>query len=1267
MRLAKLTLAGFKSFADRTEFTFDDPVTGIVGPNGCGKSNVVDAIKWVLGERSAKSLRSKEMLDVIFAGSAGRKPAGYASVTLTFDNPLMDGLFDQDGNRSDEPRRPLAVDTDTVAIERRLDRDGNSKYLINGAVARLRDIRELFMDTGAGADAYSIIEQGKVDAMLLASPTERRTIFEEAAGVARFKARRLEAVRKLDRAEVNLVRVREQLESTERRLKTVRRQASKARVFQRLTTELRGLRMASLFDEHHELLERLDGLTSRLADLERGRRRAGEDLENAESAKQEAELRRHDLHEARREAENEQSVARHEEQQSLQRIELTRRAHAETVAQIERDRAAIEEIDNEIAALDAQADGLRAEIERLTQSVSEIETEQERVGERASQMRQRIASLRETAGEKRAAAARIDRERTTIGARIDAETSRAEAIEQEREKTRSARQRLEIERSSAGSSLKEAESSIGSRKDAMETSQSKLDALDEDAMSLAEDQRKLAESLNELEQRRARLESRRQTLQEMDESRAGLGDAVRSVLERRDRDGEDGPFAPLLGALADLIETDAAHAEAVESALGESLQALVVGSLAEMTDRDALGELPGRVTLLPIETPPHTAEGAPAREGSLASMVRCADRVRPVVDRLLGRTRLSPSLDEAMRFARHSPRGFWDAIVTPAGEVVGADGRVVAGPRTGSVDTGVGLLARRAELTTLTERLDSLDNRIRTERDALKSMDSKAGALDTVRDAHRAELAGLERALAGDEQRAERFRAELGRIEREIPRLAEELTALDERAEANRNERAQLAERADRLHRLEADQSRAADEAEAALEAAQGALEEASERLTAIRVEIGQRNEQLQSTRRELGRVEGDAEQAGRRRQAIDEHLNQSRDKLEEHDGVIKSAEERIRDANNRAETAVARLEEIEHDMASAEEDARLSGERVIAARQHAQRIERDWSSLEVSKREVEVKRENLEARAADELGLDLAVERAAYRELMEQGDVDRIDPAEVAAEIESLREDIKRLGNVNLDAIDEESQLEEQNVELAEQVEDLDRARATLETLIAELETASRDRFKTTFETIQANFAGPDGMFRKLFGGGRAEVRLMPDPETGEIDWLESGVEIMAKPPGKEPRAIRQLSGGEKAMTAVALLMAIFKSKSSPFCILDEVDAALDDANVERFCNIVRQFLDQSHFIVITHNKRTMQMADALYGVTMQERGVSKRVRVQLDQVGRDGKIKAGALKQDQAEPAEAPEADQEPEQRTIRSQLAAMRGEDSGVNSQR
>jgi chromosome segregation protein len=363
--------------------------------------------------------------------------------------------------------------------------------------------------------------------------------------------------------------------------------------------------------------------------------------------------------------------------------------------------------------------------------------------------------------------------------------------------------------------------------------------------------------------------------------------------------------------------------------------------------------------------------------------------------------------------------------------------------------------------------------------------------------------------------------------------------------------------------------------------------------------------------------------------------MAQRRAALEQHRLIIGECEAAMAQAESDRASAEEELARVQDGLKEATASAHELGERVNLSRQHATAVERDWHSVEVARREVEVKRENLEERAQQELSLDLAREQVEYRELISDPDVVRVNTEQAGEQIESLRRQIKELGNVNLDAIEEENLLEARNEELIRQVADIDAARVGLEELIQRLNVASEQRFKDTFETIQRHFSGEQGMFRQLFGGGKAEVRLMPiikegpsgeKIDTGEIDWLESGVEVIAKPPGKEPRSISQLSGGEKTMTAVALLLSIFRSKPSCFCVLDEVDAALDESNTERFCRVLNRVLDQSHFIVITHHKRTMAAADRLYGVTMQERGVSKRVTVKLDQVGEKGEIDRAA-----------------------------------------
>ncbi len=1271
MRLSRLTLSGFKSFADTTEFTFDAPVTAIVGPNGCGKSNVVDAIKWVLGERSAKSLRGKEMADVIFAGSAGRAPGGLASVKLTFENPelteeqlarlreaaeergtpsspepdsaaaaeLAEGIEAELGEasallvRGGERRRALPIDTETVEVERRLYRDGASHYLINGARARLKDIRELFLDTGVGADAYSIIEQGKVDALLLANPVERRQFFEEAAGVARFKARRIEAQRKLERAEANLVRAREQLDSTERRLRLVRGQAAKARKFKELDVTLRGLKAALAFDQFDDLCERLTGLTSRLHDLGGERESAIALVAELEEARQEAEIARHDAITRQQALERERSAAEHRRQTAEQRRAMTLRALEDAQRQLAED----ERRHNDLGSRLSTMAGAWSEAEReritLTAALEEAEVALREVGAERETVQAALAELRVKLAERRAEVSSIDRERTGIEARVEADRRRLQALEEQASRMDARAKALAEEADEASRTVAEIDTVLQDRRARLSTLERESATLSASSTSVSDEQRSLSERLSEMEQRHARIDSRRLTLQEMAESREGLGEAVKAVLDRRDRErdaGGDGLFARVIGPLADAIHVEAQDAVAVEAALGPSLQALLVERASDIADQRLLGALDGRVSFIPIdmgqvEHAPRSPEVpfySPGRFMPMARLVRTEPNLEPVLERLLGRTYLVTDLDAAMMLAAGPLAGLGARFVTRSGVLLEADGRIVAGPLGGAGEAGEGLLQRRSELALLVGQIAVLDAQLHSDRAALRSLDERAAEIGARVAELRVAIATEQRALVGEESRRERLESDRTRLERDRSMAIEDAREATERATGVRQEQSELTRKAESLRRLHDERVELTQQIERELESHQSRLEAANERLTSAKVEAGQRGEKLTSLRRELRRVELERDEAERQRERLREAVESRRSTLAEDHAVIQASAVEIESAQAQAHEAGEQLALLADEAAAQIAAAAQAGERLNAARSRCDHLNRDWNSLELTKRELEVRRENVEERAQEDIGLDLRNEHPHYSQMMADGGVARIDAESTAAEIEELRQTIARLGNVNLDAIDEESVLESRNDELVRQVADIDAARARLEELITRLNDASRDRFKTIFEAIQSSFSGPSGMFRRLFGGGRAELRLVPVPETGEIDWLESGIEVTAKPPGKEPRSISQLSGGEKTMTAVALLLSIFQSNPSPFCVLDEVDAALDDANVERFGAIVRQFLDRCHFIIITHNKRTMQTADQLYGVTMQERGVSKRVSVRFDQVGEDGRI---------------------------------------------
>ncbi len=1298
MRLRSLTLVGFKSFADKTTFTFDDSMTGVVGPNGCGKSNVVDAIKWVLGERSSKSLRGKEMIDVIFAGSAARKPAGMASVMLAFDNPRIEGEsalsaadrgqargeLDEDDGEEDagetvidrHARRALPIDTEVVEVERRLYRDGKSQYVINGKLARLRDIRELFLDTGVGADAYSIIEQGKVDAMLLASPMERRAIFEEAAGIAKYKQRRIEAQRKLDRTENNLVRTREQLDSTERRLRLVRGQAAKARRYRELEDEYSALRLAVAFEQYDEIRQRLDGLTSQVRALQAGRDEAHGAVASCEQERQDAELARHELAGEHRRLEEALTAARHQGESAGQRLAMAKRAIEEAREQVEGEEKRLAESEAAIGRLDAAIVDQQEEVARLAEAVAEADRALDAAATARGEALERVGEKRAELHDRRLEVQGMERERAGLLASAEADDRRLETLGEQAGAGESRITNLDEQLHGAGAQIETLEREVGERQSRIAGLTGELVERERSGETLGEDRRRLAERVGSLEQEHVRRESRRATLAEMVESREGLGEAAKGVMARAEA-GEG--FAGVIAPLAELIDVTAAHAWAVEAALGSDLTSIVTRALDAMPTREELGGLSGRVTFLPAPEPEAEHGTDATRIASMAgarveSVRRFASaradlpgelrvRVDALLDRLLGRVTLVEHLDAAMRLASGPLRGVGARLVTRDGAVLGADGRVVAGPMSG--EGSAGLLARRSELAELRESLGVLSGDLDRERATLERVDADVAAVSAERSRLASAVAEEQRRLVGEQTRLDRLGADRGRIERELGEARGELERLGERIEGARRDRDSLRDRASRMERLHEEASGAIVGIENELAAFENAVETAGEAMTRARVEASTLNEQAGAARRELSRLNVDRDATVRRRDEAARQVETMRGRAGQHEQTVGEAREQVQASEREAQALGERIDASRGRLDEAATRVSALNERLTTTRQAAQRVERDWQSVEMSRRELEVKREGIEERTLDEIGLDVASEYLEYREVMAGGDVERVDAADASARVNVLRGEIKKLGNVNLDAIDEEQNLEARNEELISQVRDIDEARLQLATLIERLDIASRERFGEIFGRIQEAFGAKDGMFRRLFGGGRAELRLMPlvkevDGQkvvTDEVDLLESGVEVIAKPPGKEPRSISQLSGGERTLTAVALLMSIFRSKPSCFCILDEVDAALDEANVGRFCNTVEQFTDLSHFIIITHNKRTMQAVDRLYGVTMQERGVSKRVDVRFGQVGKDGKI-AGAAAAAEPEAETQPENGERPSGK-LREALASMREE--------
>ena len=1223
VRLSKLILHGFKSFADKTEFAFDSPITGVVGPNGCGKSNVVDAVKWVLGEQSAKSLRGDAMLDVIFNGSGDRKPAGAAEVTLVFTNPAG-----PDGSRK------LQLDTDEVSVGRRLYRDGNSAYTLNGRTGRLMDVRDLFLDTGVGVDAYSVIEQGRVSQMLESNPQQRRLIFEEAAGISRFKAKKREAQRKLERVDQNLLRVNDIVEEVERRLRSVKVQAGRARTFKEHADRLSDLRLAFALREFHLLTNRRGELSKQsdehrfsLDDATTELQRKQDQLAGQRGRAEEVSADRQRLDHERVQTEakitSAQQRQRHADQQARQideqsaglKHDLAAAAgrRDETAASLAAESATLKE-------LTANLESARGAIAGRDQSFRDGQRRANDLNQRAEGRKSAMLQAMRKASAVQGRLASIEIHRTNIAGQQKRLADRRRAVLEESEQVTARRDDLQ-------SQLGEAEKSITDR-------QAEHDAKRAEAASLGQHVAKLTEQLGSARESRSGLRSRQKLLEDLESRREGVSEGVREVLRRRERD-----FPFVRGLVADALRVDIEHAAVIEAALDGRDQWLIADEF-DVEAVAAFAKLPGRVNLLPRSTgfqpvfprspserPEHglktRATEVPDGWVRLAvDLVRYAAEDAPIVRHLLGTTAVVRTLADAIALHRTGPDGW--RYVARTGEVIESDGTLRAGP----LGAGMGLLSRRSELDAVGAQLTAVDRQIGTLSAEVSSGNEQAKAVEratnelrnAVHDAktRKVEIGGKLASTAD----------KLAALGREVPVLERELSGLLDQSGKLKAEEATLKEQA---AALEGEQS--AGEAEVAeLNGQQAALSADLKRwgdeLTAARVTFGQVQEKQLAGRQSVDRQTAAVAELGQQLARMEKSLATVDDRRASIAAERESAARDEAAMTEAKQSLVGRLAKLAEEAEGLKKAVREGNESVEAARAGRTAIEKAAHETEVALSQVLAKLEAAVARAADDLNLDLP---AKYDELTDYEPADA-DWDAVADEIKQLREKIGRLGNVNLDAIAEQEELEERATFLHAQVDDLSTSKGQLVDLIDTINRESGVRFEQTFNTVREHF---QAMFRKLFGGGKADVYLETEIETkGEdgqivkqkVDVLDAGIEILARPPGKQPATISQLSGGEKTMTCIALLMSIFKSKPSPFCILDEVDAALDEANNDRFNLIVQEFLDQSQFIIITHSKRTMRIADVLYGVTMQEAGVSKRVAVRFDQVDSEGRVKAEA-----------------------------------------
>lgn len=1196
--LKALELIGFKSFADKTRFEFDAGMTAVVGPNGSGKSNVVDALRWILGEQSAKSLRGKEMADVIFNGCTTRRSLGMAEVSLTLDNQ----------------RGYLSIDSEEVVLTRRVYRSGEGEYLINGRVARLRDIKDLFLGTGAGLGAYSIIEQGKVEMMLQASTKDRRQIFEEAAGISRYRVRKIECLRRLDRVEQNLLRVRDIHEEVEKQLRALRSQAGKARKFREYSDRLRELRLGlgladyrrqsaaihSAEEERRSLRRRLEDAHGAIELAQRRQSEVDESLARAEEAERFRSRRAADARERLRATEAEIAA-------EASRLDDLSRGLDEGRAHVAEGGRKLAALSGQLAELRRQQDAERAEHQRIAEALARDEAELEAEALALADAANRLAAARRRVDEAVREIARLEHEQAAL-------ESHSGMLWQQRERAAQREtdgRRRALAEARAWMNLLEPLQSVQRAYERCRATATRLHSEHKRLLEVRhEKQRESAALRNE----RAAVESRIEVLESLRQRHEGLQGGVRQALLRKER-GES-PWQSVLGVLAESISVPAEMADLVELALGSRAQALIVSTTDQITPElvEAAHALPGRVLFLPLEDPAADrlvvfAEESPVE--ALVASIECPPELRPLVDRLLGNAYVAHDFQTARMLLR---AGIGTRFVTRAGDLVESDGSISAGPHR----TTAGILSRAAELKELQGKLLELDASLSAMDEVVLEMDAKVAEQEarlSASDVLAATLADqcrhFEMSRREHRRRHEEFdassrdaAAERKRIEDELADVDRQVGATTARLERMHAEMKGLTDRSASFADEVARREQALQTIRAAAESGRLAIVKSQERAAALESRIAA--------------VAGDLSD---RRREVDDHrrrLADARARWDELDRRLLTLRAILAERYAEYDASAPAASEESRQLLALREERRRVGEAVRENRALLDEARDALHSLELKATEMRLQRDSLAGRILEDYGVrleDLTLQADADPEAeLYCGDADL---EERRREIEELREKISRLGAVNLQAIEELDQLEQRTGSLEFQMNDLATAKRHLEEVIERINEESRRLFLDAFEAVRGHF---QELFRQLFGGGRADILLEDD-----TDVLETGIEIIARPPGKEPRSISLLSGGEKTLTAVALLLALFRSKPSPFCILDEVDAALDEANIGRFVAALRAFLTDTQFIVVTHSKTTMAAADVLHGVTQRESGVSIRVSVRVEDVAEDGRIEEG------------------------------------------
>jgi len=1178
VKLKKLKSFGFKTFAEPTTLEFGGGITAIVGPNGSGKSNMVDAFRWVLGETSSKSLRSGKLEDVIFIGNEKRKPLGLAEVSITFDN--------SDGK--------LPVDFNEVEITRRAYRAGESEYFINRSQVRLRDITELLMGTGLGPGSYSIVSQGQIDAILTSKPADRRALFEETAGINKFLARKNESLRRLQQTETNAVRISDLIAEIERRIPELETQVRRAKRYRKVSARVRDLEILGYIrasasrraerealrlelEKNEELrgaaAAKLATLGATLADT---RTKAYQHELQLEELRTQAQGKRAEM--ARIEADYAAALARREalERQSTQT--------SEDVARVAQERESLEAA---IASLE----------ERLLPLGAEVETSRERELSAQSELAQTRAQLDSIFTQLRqveAAAAEFAAKKAERRVQAENLRSESERLEREAQAARERAAQLEIAAGSATHKYGERERVLATLEEQLLQARAHVEEGDAEVASAHEALNAAVAAHREESGEVKGAESRLHTIEELENSLEGHVPGTRAVVEAMQR----GDLAGIEGIVSNLITTQERYARAMDIAFGARLSNIVTQTSedAERAIEYLTRSESGRATFLPLDTLAHrdgrtlTPELAsvPGVIGYAHSLVTTEPKYEGVVRFLVGSVLIVDTLATGIALVRG--RGLRDSVVTLSGEQITGGGAITGGRfvRERSI------LARRVQAQTLREALVEMRAKLASLEAALHAASTRAERAIATRDGARealgrlelqlAEVRGEMAALAGD---VERMQADLDGARAALAALNEKVRAVREREHGFGGDEPDAVRSDEERVRLEGELARAREE----IAAAEARQQEASALAGDLRERVAGLSAERDAAKARLGMLDQDGERARNARERMLAEISSLMERTSQAHAHVEGLRQGVNDLDAHLDVARREREAMTEQQAKLESDLRIA---------------------QNEEREADAGGERFRTRLAEieaELGMlvsGFAQNPATDEECAEVQARFAEEPDGVVEDLPRLREELARLSsNVNLNAEAERDELAEREQFLRTQLDDLGKARETLLESIKEIEQQSQAKFNETFEQVSARFTE---MYARLFPGGQAKM-WQTDPE----NLSETGIEISIQPPGKKQMPLAALSGGERAMTAAALIFALIATKPSPFYLLDEVDAALDDMNVERFSDMVQQFAAQSQMIIVTHNKKTMEMADRLYGVTMGEAGVSSVVSAEL------------------------------------------------------